>query len=74
MPALLPPMVRLPDRASELGLALAAQDAVLPETDTEAQLTPELADAAEQSDGLGVMAIVPADPPDPTLRLDGFRL
>ena len=74
MPTLLPPMLRLPDRASELGLALADQEAVLPETDTEAQLTPELADAAGQSDGLGVMAIVPDDPPDPTLRPDGFRL
>jgi hypothetical protein len=74
MPAVFPPMVKFPLRASELGFALTVQDAVLPETDTEAQLTPELAAAAEQSSGLGVTVMLPAPAAEPTLKLDGFRL
>ena len=68
------PMVKLPPRLSELGLALTDQDALLPEIDTEAQLTPELAPAAGQSGGLGVTTILPAPPAEPTGRLAGFTV
>ena len=74
MPAVLPPIVKFPARASELGLALTDQDATVPVTDTEAQPTPELADAGEQSTGLGDTVMLPAPPTEPTLKLDGFRL
>ena len=73
-PAVLPPMVKLPLRASQLGFALTDQDAVPPGTDTEAQLTPELAVAAGQSSGLGVTVMLPAPPAGPTLTLPGFRV
>ena len=69
----LPPIERLPLRGSELGFGFTAQEAFPAEIDTEAQFTPELAAAAEQSAGLGVTAIIPDDPTDPTLKLDGFN-
>ena len=74
MPTLLPPTVKLPTRLSELAFALTVQDAVAPETETAAQLTPELAAAAEQSTGLGVIAIIPAPPAEPTFTLAGLTL
>ena len=67
-------MVKFPLRASELGLALTDQDTMVPATDTEAQLTPELAAAGEQSTGLAVTVMAPAPPAAATLKLDGFRL
>ena len=74
MLAVLPPIVRFPLRARELGLAFTDQEAIVPATDTEAQLTPELADAGEQSTGLGVTVMLPVPPVEPTLELVGFRL
>jgi hypothetical protein len=74
MPAVIPPIVKFPLRAWELGLALTDQDAIVPATDTEAQATPELAAAAAQSTGLAVTVMLPAPPAAPTLKLDGFRL
>jgi hypothetical protein len=68
----IPAIVKLPLRLSELGLALTDQDTLLPETDTEAQLTPELAVTA-QSPGLGVTAIFPVPPAGPALTLAGFK-
>jgi hypothetical protein len=67
-------MVRFPERASELGLALTHHEAVVPETETEAQLTPELAAAGAQSNGLGVTVILPDPEAEPALTLVGFRL
>ena len=64
-----PPMVKLPLRFCELELAVTDHGAVFPETETDAQLTPELAAAAGQSLGLGVMPILPLDPPAPTFTL-----
>ena len=69
----MPPIVKLPARLNELGFAVTDQDALLPEIDTEAQLTPELATAAEQSTGLGVMPIIAAPPAEPTFMPAGFK-
>jgi hypothetical protein len=74
MPAVFPPIVKFPARARELGLALTDQEAIVPTTDTEAQLTPELAAAGEQSTGLAVTVMLPAPPAEPTLKIAGFRL
>ena len=67
-------MVKLPLRLRELAFALMIHDAVVPETDTAAQPTPELAAAGEQSTGLGVIAMLPAPPAEPTATLPGLRL
>ena len=66
-------MVKVPARPIELGLAVTDQDAVLPEIETEAQPTPELAPAPEQSRGVGVTMIFPAPPAEPALTLVGFK-
>ena len=69
-PTLGPAIVRFPLRASELGFELMAQDALLPETDTEAQLNPELAVAGAQSTGLVLPGTVPSNPSGRSRSMD----
>jgi hypothetical protein len=66
------PMVKLPLRLCELEFALTDQEAVLPDTNTDAQFTFEVAASDGQEAGVAVIARFPVEPLEPTLTVDGF--
>jgi hypothetical protein len=65
-------MEKLPVRLCELELALTDQEAVLPDTNTDAQFTFEVAASDGQEIGAAVIARLPNEPLEPTLTLAGF--
>ena len=54
-------------------LALTVHGAVLPEIDTDAQATFELAEVGAQSPGDDVMMMLPAAPPEPALMMVALK-
>jgi hypothetical protein len=65
-------MVKLPVRLCELELAPTDQKAVLPDTNTDAQFTFDVAAIEGQEAGVAVIARLPDEPLEPTLTLAGF--
>ncbi len=66
------PMIKFPVRLCELEFALTDQDAVPPDTNTDAQFTFEAAASDGQETGFAVIARFPDEPLEPTLTLAGF--
>jgi hypothetical protein len=64
-----PATVKVPLRLCGPTFEVTVHGAVLPEIDTDAQLTLDVADAGGQSLGTGVIVMLPAAPPEPALML-----
>jgi hypothetical protein len=66
------PMAKVPARACELEFVVKDQEAVLPDTNTDAQLALDVPASDGQEAGLGVMARFPDPPLELTLTLAGL--
>jgi hypothetical protein len=65
-------MAKLQARVCVFEFALTAQEAVLADTNTDAQAAFDVAASDGQEDGLAVIARLPDEPLEPTLTLAGF--
>ena len=66
------PMVKVPVRVCELEFAVTDQEAVLPDTNTDAQFTLDVAASDWQVAGFGVIARFPEPPLELVLTLAGL--
>ena len=66
------PTVKVAVRVCVVEFALTDQEAVLPDTNTDAQFTFEVPASDGQEAGFAVIAKFPDEPLEPTLTLDGF--